>query len=96
MSLSQLVKIHRPLPLWGLPLVIAAGVFSWAQGPEPNPLSMVRQSNGETALTVAVPAGQFVKFEVSPDMITWEPLHTGQSNGTVSYTDTGAPYRPRR
>ena len=96
MSLSQLVKIHRPLPLWGLPLVMAVGVFAWAQGPEANPLSIMRQSNGEAALTVTVPAGQFVKFEISPDMAAWEPLHTGQSNGTVSYTDTGSPYRTRR
>ena len=57
---------------------------------------MVRQSNGKTALTVAVPAGQFVKFEVSTDMAVWEPLHTAQSTGTVSYADSGAPYRPGR
>jgi len=96
MSLSQLIKRHRSLAIWGLPLMIAAGVLSWAQGPEPNPLSMMRQSNGETALTVTVPPGQFVRFEVSADMTAWEPLHTGLSNGTVSYADTGAPYRPRR
>lgn len=83
-------------PIWALPAGLAIGLYALAQTPAPSPLSIQRTANGEASLSLTAPAGEAWQFESSLDMLAWEPLYAGISNASVSYTDSGAPHRPKR
>ena len=65
-------------------------------GAAPTFLSVDRQPNGDIVLRLAAPSGEYCKIETSTDLASWEGLATLRSAGTLTHTDSRAPYLAQR
>ena len=60
------------------------------------PPNVTPQPNGEMLIQQTTAAGQYFRIDASTDVQTWTPLVTLLSGGLLQYTNSAAPYFPRR
>ncbi len=74
---------------------LAVGVALRAQE-MPRFTEVLRQTNGEVALKVAVTAGRHFRLETTEELPSWRTLATAKSLGTNPFTDGGARFASTR
>lgn len=62
----------------------------------PTFLGVDRLTNGDIVLRLSAPSGEYCKLETSTDLANWEGFATLRSTGTITHTDSRAPYLGQR